>query len=386
MSPQPLNSQSSRLTPFSLAFALLGALLGLFGAGCSSSEGVGNLLAGQACDSFTINTDPHCACCSTRGGSCISGRHRVRTPTALPPRAATVAPRVCRASPSTVNRCAAKRANAWARPSKPAATAAPRPAPAKTANFRRGPSAKTKANAQPAQASAATAAARTCDARCSWGKCEQCACSPGDTQECEGGEQNVRRRLPVGRLPAVPVPNRRQADARLRQLRPANPDLHAQSHLQRRRVPGPRRVRRRRFPGLRRRQLSRVLQQVRLGRLRGRRVHARYYGEPSLWQLRHPDARMRPGSVVSLRRVQNDRRVRADHQPSVRQRRHSNLQQRLPMERLHRPKVRPVARSSCAVTAASTAALAPTAPGQPTAPATASATACPATARPAAPT
>ncbi|HVU03705.1 MAG TPA: hypothetical protein VHE30_18225 [Polyangiaceae bacterium] len=52
----------------SLALAGLGA-----GAGCSSSEGFGNLLAGQPCDAFTIHTDPRCACCSKSPGVCTSG-------------------------------------------------------------------------------------------------------------------------------------------------------------------------------------------------------------------------------------------------------------------------------------------------------------------------
>jgi len=41
--------------------------------GCSSAQGPGNVLAGQACDSFTIDSDPACACCSAHPGRCTSG-------------------------------------------------------------------------------------------------------------------------------------------------------------------------------------------------------------------------------------------------------------------------------------------------------------------------
>ena len=175
---------------FSLSFTLsvLGALLGLFGAGCSSSEGDGNLLAGQACDSFTINTDPHCACCSTRGGSCISGVSECAPDDA---------------SPTCGNRCPEGLACVTVNGKSLCGQKSECSGPTEQACGNCGTQTRTCEGGEFSSWSqcqdegecavganeACEGGSRTCDSRCTWGKCQQCACSPGDTQACEGGEQ-----------------------------------------------------------------------------------------------------------------------------------------------------------------------------------------------------
>lgn len=190
------NAMKTRQAPpllfsLSLAVSLLGALLGLFGAGCSSSDGLGNLLAGQACDAFTLQNDPRCACCSTQGGRCTSG-------------ISECAPED--ASPSCGNRCPSGLACVKLK-GQDKSVCGPPPTecagPSEQACGNCGTQTRTCesgewsswskcANEGECAASSSElckGGSRTCDASCSWGACEQCACTAGETQACQGGEQ-----------------------------------------------------------------------------------------------------------------------------------------------------------------------------------------------------
>lgn len=189
ISKHPLNPQSSRLTPSSLfALALLSTLLGLFGAGCSSSEGVGNLLAGQACDSFTINTDPHCACCSTRGGNCISGVSECAPDDASPTCGNRCPEGLSCVTVDGKSVCGQK--NECSGPTEQACgNCGTQTRTCENGEFSAWSKCQDEGECAVGESERCDGGSRTCGAGCSWGTCEQCACSPGDTQECEGGEQ-----------------------------------------------------------------------------------------------------------------------------------------------------------------------------------------------------
>jgi hypothetical protein len=174
----------------SLALSLLGALLGLFGAGCSSSDGLGNLLAGQACDAFSLQSDPRCACCSMLGGRCTSGE------TECAPEDA---------SPSCGNRCPEGLACVKLMGQEKSVCGQPTECIGPTTQDCGNCGSQTRTcdsgewsewsecasegDCAPGGSELCRGGSRTCSSSCTWGTCQQCSCSAGETQACAGGEQ-----------------------------------------------------------------------------------------------------------------------------------------------------------------------------------------------------
>jgi hypothetical protein len=173
----------------SIAGALLGGLLGLFGAGCSSSEGLGNLLAGQACDAFTITTDPRCACCSERGGFCTSGLSEC-APEDASPTCGNRCPEglSCNKQPDGKSICGQKTECVGQR-QQACGNCGAQNRTCEAGEWSRWSTCEDEGECAAGSSERCSGGSRTCDAQCSWGECEQCACDPGDTQECSGGEQ-----------------------------------------------------------------------------------------------------------------------------------------------------------------------------------------------------
>lgn len=171
-----------------LSLALLSALVGLFGSGCSSSEGLGNLLAGQACDAFSMRSDPSCVCCSNQGGHCISGE-------------SPCAPE--ESSPTCGNRCPSGLSCVSVNGKAVCGQKSECAGPTQQACGDCGAQTRTcdggewsawskcqdEGECSAGSSEQCTGGTRTCSSSCTWGACEQCACSPGDTQACKGGEQ-----------------------------------------------------------------------------------------------------------------------------------------------------------------------------------------------------
>ncbi|HEY3665540.1 MAG TPA: hypothetical protein VGL19_06045 [Polyangiaceae bacterium] len=127
--------------------------------GCSSAHGPGNVLAGQACDSFSIDSDPACACCSNHAGSCVSG----------------------------VSACAPKGASATC------GDPCPRGLSCQEANDRAVCGAAKPACAGPAEQACGTCGSQTRSCQSgvwsSWSDCQSAACKTGETRACTVGEQ-----------------------------------------------------------------------------------------------------------------------------------------------------------------------------------------------------
>ena len=183
-----MKTRKSPSRTFSFALALLGVLLGLFGAGCSSAEGVGNLLAGQACDSFTINTDPNCACCSNRPGSCTSG-------------VSECAPEG--ASPTCGNRCpeglscvtlngksvCGQKSECVGPTAQACGNCGTQTRTCESGDWSAWSKCKAEGECPAGVSEACDGGTRTCASSCTWGDCQQCGCNAGDTKACKGGEQ-----------------------------------------------------------------------------------------------------------------------------------------------------------------------------------------------------
>lgn len=186
-----------------LSAALASLLLALFATGCSSDQGLGNLLAGQACDAFSLHTDPKCVCCSESGGGCVAGD-------------SPCAPED--ASPSCGNRCPAGLSCVKQNGRHVCGFESECVGPSEQRCGNCGTQSRTCEDGQwsswsvcEAEGECAAGSSercadgnRTCGADCSWGACEECACSPGATQECDdgGGEQQCSGNCAWG--PCVP--------------------------------------------------------------------------------------------------------------------------------------------------------------------------------------
>lgn len=207
-------------------FPVLGLLLAaasLFG-GCSSDEGLGNLLAGQACDAFTLHSDPKCVCCSEYGGNCISGESPCAPDDASPscgnpcPTGLSCVQVNGKAVCGDKNECIGPEEQAcgncgrqtrscndgeWSRWS---TCQGEKECPAGTVGACSGgtracsDSCEWQAclECQPQQSETVSCGTcqeqtRTCSKNGKWSELSECtytgACTPGDTQECTGGEQ-----------------------------------------------------------------------------------------------------------------------------------------------------------------------------------------------------
>jgi hypothetical protein len=168
--------------------ALVAIILGLFGAACSSSEGVGNLLAGQACDAFTLRSDPRCVCCSNGGGACISGE----SPCA-PEDASPTCGNPCPSDLSCVTlngKAVCGQKSECIGPTEQACgNCGTQTRSCLDGQFTSWSVCQGEGECPAGSSERCSGGSRVCSPSCSWGACETCACNAGDTQACKGGEQ-----------------------------------------------------------------------------------------------------------------------------------------------------------------------------------------------------
>lgn len=156
--------------------------------GCSSSEGYGNLLAGQACDAFTMPSDPRCVCCSAQPGACVSGESPC-APEGSSPTCGARCPEGLECVAGKGGSVCGKKTSCQGPERQACGNCGTQSRTCEDGNWSAWSECTGEGECTAGTTERCENGSRTCSGSCSWGVCETCACQGRATQACAGGEQ-----------------------------------------------------------------------------------------------------------------------------------------------------------------------------------------------------